>query len=102
MISGVIDSIKEAEMQADSILDEATAKVRTIATEARQQAEEVVRQAEDKARAEAREQMRIAEGYAQNKAEAARHRNISQCEELKTAASANMDNAVQAILKRIG
>lgn len=102
MISGVIDSIKEAEMQADSILEEATAKVRVITSEARQQAEEVVRQAEDKARAEAREQMRVAEGYAQNKAEAAQQGNIAKCEELKTAASANMDEAVQAVLERIG
>lgn len=98
MVHEVIDAIRDAETQAEHILEEAKKQARAIATRGQADARAQKAEIEDAARREANEIIANTEAYANKRSRLLLEESVQKCEKLKEDARSNMQLAVARIM----
>ncbi len=101
MVQEIIDSIVEAENQAEIIVKEANAKAKETVTKANSAAEDAIADAKEKAKSEAKKNLEKARKKADEEYADAVAANAKKIEALGKTAGKNLDKAAEVVIGRL-
>ncbi len=101
MTQDVLEHIRQAETQAETITSNAGKQADEILAEARQAAAALIEEAKRKAREEGAALIAAEEGKAKQEAEELRRRGAHKAAQLRQAAEARLSSAVEFVLKHV-